>query len=97
MSLVAVVHDKSFDPYHSKRNSWETMILNLTFFSKSFSAIFFTPTFDWAIIQHGSLFVTHIDAAAAIVVVFPVPGGPVQSYRRWLARMIGEKEVYHVQ
>jgi hypothetical protein len=44
---------------------------------ENFSAIFFTPTFDWAIIQQGTLWDTHIDAAAAIVVVFPVPGGPV--------------------
>jgi hypothetical protein len=38
--------DKDFDPYHSKRNSWETMSLKLTVFLDSFSAIFFTPTFD---------------------------------------------------
>jgi hypothetical protein len=53
------------------------MSLKLTFFLNNFSAIFFTPTFDWAIIQHGNLLDTHIAAAAAIVVVFPVPGGPV--------------------
>ena len=60
------------------------MSLKSTFFSNSFSAIFFTPTFDCAIIQHGSPWDSHIAAAAAIVVVFPVPGGPVQS--RWRQR-----------
>jgi hypothetical protein len=58
------------------------MSLKLTPFSNNFSAIFFTPTFEWAIIQHGSLWDTHIAAAAAIVVVFPVPGGPAQSHQR---------------
>ena len=52
------------------------MSLNLTFFLNNVSAIFFTATFDWAIIQHGILWDTHISAAAAIVDVFPVPGGP---------------------
>jgi hypothetical protein len=55
------------------------MSLNLTFLLNNVSAIFFTPTLDWAIIQPGSLRSTHVAAAAAIVVVFPVPGGPVRS------------------
>ena len=54
------------------------MSLNLTSFLNNVSAIFFTPTLDWAIIHPGSLRSTHVAAAAAIVVVFPVPGGPVQ-------------------
>jgi hypothetical protein len=53
------------------------MSLKSTSFLNKVSAIFFTPTFDCAIIQHGSLRDTHTAAAAAIVVVFPVPGGPV--------------------
>jgi hypothetical protein len=76
-SIAEGFRDEGLDPYHSKRNSWETRSLKLTRSLNNFSAIFFTPTFDWAIIQHGRLWDTHIDAAAAIVVVFPVPGGPV--------------------
>jgi hypothetical protein len=55
LKLAEVVHDKGFHPYHSKRNSWETISLKLMFSLKNFSAIFFTPTFDWAIIQQGVL------------------------------------------
>jgi hypothetical protein len=77
LSVSESFHDEDSGSYHSKRKSWETMSLKLTFFLNNFSAIFFTPTFDWAIIQHGNLLDTHIAAAAAIVVVFPVPGGPV--------------------
>jgi hypothetical protein len=64
-------------PYHSKMKSFDTKSLNLTFLLNSVSAMFFTPTFDCAIIQHGTLRSTHVAAAAAMVVVFPVPGGPV--------------------
>jgi hypothetical protein len=62
------------------------MSLKSTSFLNKFSAMFFTPTFDWAIIQQGSPRDCHIAAAPAIVVVFPVPGGPVQSRRHWHER-----------
>jgi hypothetical protein len=66
------------------------MSLKLTSFLNKFSAMFFTPTFDWAIIQHGSPRDSHIAAAPAIVVVFPVPGGPMQSRRHWHERPTAE-------
>jgi hypothetical protein len=63
--------------HHSKMKSFDTKSTNLTPFLNSVSAMFFTPIFDCAIIQHGALRSTHVAAAAAMVVVFPVPGGPV--------------------
>jgi len=58
--------------------SFDTKSLNFTPLLNNVSAMFFTPTFDCAIIQQGTLRSTHVAAAAAMVVVFPVPGGPVK-------------------
>jgi hypothetical protein len=63
--------------HHSKMKSLNTKSLNLTPLLNRVSAMFFTPTFDCAISQHGALRSAHVAAAAAMVVVFPVPGGPV--------------------
>ena len=44
--------------------------------SKNFSAIFLTPTFDWATTHTGSLLFRKTLTASAMVDVLPVPGGP---------------------
>lgn len=59
--------------HHSNMKSFDTKSLNSTPLLNSVSAMFFTPTFDCAIIQHGTLRSTHVATATAMVVVFPVP------------------------
>lgn len=68
-------------PYHSSKNSLETRSLKLTLWTSSFSAMFFTATLEWASIQTGNLRDSQTCAAAVIVVVLPVPGGPFKTTR----------------
>lgn len=61
---------------HSSWKSFETRILKSTSWSNSFSAMFLTATLEWATIHTERLCESQNWAAAVIVVVLPVPGGP---------------------
>ena len=65
--------------HHSWKNSFDISSLKSTSFLNRVSAMFLTATFEWATIQTHFPARSHIREAAAIVVVFPVPGGPAGS------------------
>lgn len=74
--------------HHSKWNSFETMSLKLTegfptfvLFSNRLRAIFLTPTFDRAMTHTGCPQLSQYRSAQAMVVVFPVPGGPIRGFK----------------
>lgn len=79
-ALSTDAHVRTENPHHSKWKSLETRILKSKKpTSASFSAMFFTATFDCATSQTPRPFFfgpINFNTDAAMTDVFPVPGGP---------------------
>ena len=76
MVIPTVLSHDGGSTYHSKWNSLDTMILNLISRLKRLTAMFCTPTLECAMTHAGFPALSQYLRAAAIVDVFPVPGGP---------------------